>query len=58
MKFCAKPGDSVTQTFNKMFKVFRDDSMSRTQVFWWHKEFKNGRENVADKPQSGRGRLK
>jgi len=28
--------------------------MSRAQAFWWHKRFKDGREDVEDDPRSGR----
>lgn len=49
IKFCAKLGDSATQTFDK-----GDDSMSSAQVFRWHREFKNGRESVTDEPRCGR----
>jgi histone-lysine N-methyltransferase SETMAR len=34
-------------------KAFGNDSLSRTKVFRWHKDFVNGRETVADEPRSG-----
>lgn len=34
--------------------MFEDDSISSAEVCWWHKEFKNDRENVTDVPRCGR----
>jgi hypothetical protein len=34
--------------------VFGNDSLSRAQVFRWHKDFVNGREMVEDEQRSGR----
>lgn len=46
IKFCVKLGESAKETFDEIVKVFGDEAMSRAQVSRWHKEFKNGRENV------------
>ncbi|XKL60484.1 hypothetical protein PGB90_007541 [Kerria lacca] len=54
IKVCAKLGDSATETYAKVLKVFSDDSMSRAQVFRWHKMFKDGRESVEDEARGGR----
>ena len=35
-------------------QVFKDESMSQTAVFKWHKLFKDGRESVEDEPRAGR----
>ena len=35
-------------------EVYGEDVMSRTQIFEWHKRFKNGRKEVEDDPKSGR----
>ncbi|UYV72490.1 hypothetical protein LAZ67_9003364 [Cordylochernes scorpioides] len=35
-------------------KAFKDDCISRSQSGKWHKAFKEGREEVADEPRSGR----
>jgi hypothetical protein len=44
IKFCVKLGDSATDTYETIQKAFGNDSLSRAQVFRWHKEFVNGRE--------------
>jgi hypothetical protein len=45
-KFCVKLGEGATDTYEKIRKVFANDSLSRAQVFRWHKDFVNGRETV------------
>ncbi|GFV55346.1 FLJ37770-like protein [Trichonephila clavipes] len=35
-------------------EAFKDDCISRSQSGKWHKAFKEGREEVADEPRSGR----
>ncbi|KAG5311081.1 GVQW3 protein, partial [Acromyrmex insinuator] len=35
-------------------ETFKDDCISRSQSGRWHKAFKEGREEVADEPRSGR----
>jgi hypothetical protein len=54
MRFCVKPGKCVTDTYGKIQKAFDNDSLSRAQVFRWHKDFVNGRETVEDESRSGR----
>lgn len=54
IKFCAKLGESGTETYSKLVKVFGGDALSRSQVFLWHKQFENGRESVEDEARAGR----
>jgi hypothetical protein len=54
IKFRDKLGEGVTNTYEKIKKVFGNDSLSRAQVFRWHKVFVIGREKVEDERQSGR----
>jgi hypothetical protein len=35
-------------------EAFGNDSVTRAQIFRWHKDFVNGREAVEDEPRSGR----
>ncbi|XP_029177936.1 protein GVQW3-like [Nylanderia fulva] len=35
-------------------EAFKDDCISRSQSGRWHKTFKEGREEIADEPRSGR----
>jgi uncharacterized cysteine cluster protein YcgN (CxxCxxCC family) len=53
-KFCVKLGEGATDTYEKLQKAFRNDSLSRAQVFRWHKYFVNGQEAVQDERRSGR----
>ncbi|UYV67491.1 hypothetical protein LAZ67_5000890 [Cordylochernes scorpioides] len=54
IKFCVRLGKNATETFQMLQKAFKDDCISRSQSGKWHKVFKEGREEVADEPRSGR----
>ncbi|UYV66373.1 hypothetical protein LAZ67_4001480 [Cordylochernes scorpioides] len=54
IKFCVRLGKNATETFQMLQKAFKDDCISRSQCGKWHKAFKEGREEVADEPRSGR----
>ncbi|UYV80288.1 hypothetical protein LAZ67_18002305 [Cordylochernes scorpioides] len=54
LKFCVRLGKNATETFQILQKAFKDDCISRSQSGKWHKAFKEGREEVADEPRSGR----
>ncbi|UYV68226.1 hypothetical protein LAZ67_5003465 [Cordylochernes scorpioides] len=43
-----------TSRIGMLQKAFKDDCISRSQSVKWHKAFKEGREEVADEPRSGR----
>jgi hypothetical protein len=48
IKFCVKLGESATVTFEKLQRIYGQHSLSRAQVFRWHKSFLEGREQVED----------
>lgn len=54
IKFCAKLRKNATETFQMFQEAFKDDCISKSQSGRWHKAFKEGREEVADEPRSGR----
>ncbi|UYV74678.1 hypothetical protein LAZ67_12000508 [Cordylochernes scorpioides] len=54
IKICVRLGKNATETFQMLQKAFKDDCISRSQSGKWHKAFKEGREEVADEPRSGR----
>ncbi|GFX82949.1 protein GVQW3 [Trichonephila clavipes] len=54
IKFCMRLGKNATETFHMLQEAFKDDCISRSQSGKWHKTFKEGREEVADEPRSGR----
>ena len=49
-----KVGETCKGTFEKLQKVYKEDCMSRTQVYEWFKRFKDGRESVESDERSGR----
>jgi len=53
-KFCVKLGESATVTYEKLQRAYGEHSLSRTQLFRWHKSFIEGRELVEDEPRAGR----
>ncbi|UYV76833.1 hypothetical protein LAZ67_14002137, partial [Cordylochernes scorpioides] len=54
IKVCVRLGKNATETFQMLQKAFKDDCISRSQSGKWYKAFKEGREEVADEPRSGR----
>lgn len=54
IKFCVRLGKNATETFQMLQEAFKDDYISRSQSGRWHKAFKEGREEIADEPRSGR----
>ena len=54
LKFFVRLGKTPTETFNSLQEVYKDATMSRTQIFEGHKGFREGRENVEDDPRNGR----
>jgi len=54
IKFCVKLGESTTVTYEKLQSSYGEHSLSRAQVFKWHKSFLEGREKVEDEPHAGR----
>ena len=54
IKFCVKRGESGTVTCEKLQRAYGEHSLSRTQVFRWHKSFLEGREQVEDELRAGR----
>jgi len=53
-KFCVKLGESANVTYEKLQRAYGEHSLSREQVFRWHKSFLEGREQVEDEPRAGR----
>jgi hypothetical protein len=54
IKFCVKLGESATVTYEKLQRAYGENSLSRTQVFRWHKSFLEGREQLKDEHRAGR----
>jgi len=54
IKFCVKLGKSATVTYEKLQRAYGEHSLSRVQVFRWHKSFLEGQEQVEDEPHEAR----
>ena len=54
IKFCVKPGESATVTYEKLQRAYGETSLSRAQVFRWYKSFLEGRKQVEDESRTGR----
>jgi hypothetical protein len=54
IKFCVKLGESATVAYEQLQRAYGEHSLSREQVFRWHKSFLEGREQVEDEPRAGR----
>ena len=54
IQFCVKPNESATETYEKLKRDYGEHTVSRAQVFRWHKACLDGHESVEDEPRSGR----
>ena len=52
IKFCVKIDESATVTYEKLQRYYGEHSLSRAQVFRWHKSCLEGREQVEDEPRA------
>ena len=46
IKLCVKLGESATVIYEKLQGAYGEHSLTRAQVFRWHKSFLEGREQV------------
>ena len=53
VKFCVKLGESGTVNYKKLQRAYGEHSLSRAQVFRWHRSFLECREQVEDEPRAG-----
>ena len=54
LKFCVSNGIAATESLKMLQKCFGKSTLSRTQVFEWHKAFSEGREVVENLPLASR----
>lgn len=54
IKFCVKLDKSATETIQLLQQAYGDSSLKKSQVFNWHRRFREGRESVEDDSRSGR----
>jgi len=54
IKFCVKLGESATVIYEKLQRAYGEHSLSREQVFRWHKSYLDGRVQVEDETRAGR----
>ncbi|XP_015439553.1 PREDICTED: splicing factor 3A subunit 1-like [Dufourea novaeangliae] len=54
IKFLVKNGESSTEIYEKLSRVYGNNTMSKPRVFDWAKRFREGRESVEDAERSGR----
>ena len=52
LKFCLSNGIKATKLLKMLQKCFRESTLSRTQVYEWHKAFSEGREVVENLPDA------
>ena len=54
LKFFFRLGKTLTEALKLLQEDYGDDTMSRTDIFDWHRRLKKGREEVEDDHRSGR----
>ena len=53
LRFCFRLGKTATEAHEMLQKAFKEEALSRTQVFEWYARFKRGEMSVEDHPHSG-----
>jgi len=53
VKFCAKIGKSASETLALLTVAYGEYTVKKSSVFEWHRQFKEGTEDVQDDPRSG-----
>ncbi len=56
IEFCVRVGKTATETLHLLNQAYGAVAMKKTQVFYWHKCFQNGRLDVLDKPRAARAK--
>jgi len=54
VKFCFLLGKSAAETVLMLQEAFKEEALSRTQVYKWYSRFKGGEMSCEDQPRSGR----
>lgn len=54
IKFCVLLHKSASETLRMLGEAYGKKAMKKTQVYQWHKRFRNGRASIHDDPRSGR----
>ena len=54
IKFCFQLGKTAAETVELMRQVYRDNCLSRAQIFRWYARFKSGVETTEDETRPGR----
>jgi len=53
-KFCFRLNENATETYEKLQQAYGEHSVTRAQVFRWHKVFLDDRLSAEDETRSGR----
>ena len=53
VRFCFLLGKSAAETVLKLQEAFKEEVLSRTQVYEWYSRFKGGEMSCEDQPRSG-----
>lgn len=54
IKFCVLLKKSPAETLQMLTEAYGAEALKKSQVYEWHKRFREGRVNTADEPRSGR----
>jgi len=53
VKFCFLLGKSAAETVLMLQEAFKEEALSKTQVYEWYSRFKGGEMSCEDQPRSG-----
>lgn len=54
IKFCVLLQKSASETLEMLNQAYGNEAMKKSQVYEWHKRFREGRVSIEDDPRSGR----
>ena len=57
IKFCVRIGKSASETLALLTVAYGEYTMKKSSIFEWHRQFKEGREDVKDDPRSGQPKM-
>ena len=57
IKFCVKIGKSASETLALLTVAYGEYAMKKSSVFEWHRQFKEGQEDVQDDPRIGQPKM-
>ncbi len=56
IEFCVRVGKTAAETVLLLNQAYGQSALKKTQIFYWHKSFQSGRQDVVDRTRAARQR--